>query len=59
MRINKSKNNKNKIPKQETYVFNKCPPFDPLMRAYIHPFRLVLDSSRSSKREREKVLQYE
>ena len=26
-----------------TYVFNKCPPLDPLMRAYIHLFRLVLE----------------
>ena len=41
------------------YVFNKCPPLDPLRRAYIHPFRFVLDSNRSGKREREKVLQYE
>jgi len=42
-----------------TYIFKKCPPLDPLRRAYFHPFRLVLDSSRSSKREREKILLYE
>jgi hypothetical protein len=34
-----------------TYVFNKCLPLDPLRRAYIHPFRLVFYNSRLSKRE--------
>ena len=41
------------------YTFNKCPPLDPLRRAYIHPFRLILDNNKSSKNEREKILQYE